>query len=332
MKKEVRSLMNFFVMILSAMVMSGCGAGSKSVADDKQVFSENTSAEMKEIYRGYDKEYGTFGNFDTMVTLGDEEYHVTSKALDFVDEFQSVTYEITVNDKTVTYKSDLYWLAEAYLAKLDKDDDSVYLFVSPVSENSYQTMSAYKYSPAGIEQLEFDYSADGDAESILDPGHTCSNFKLSEDGVFSLITGNHSKGMWGVQRYFTLDKNDVFVFEQADKYEIIGWADGKNMLKTYDSKSSEPRIMTYEEAKLNPMYCIESEKDYEMLLEGYYSCKQSYGDLKAGDYFRLVYDACDGNVMFVTSDGREGWINVNELSSDTTERGQVGGFALMLAC
>lgn len=323
--------MNFLVLLLT-IIISGCSTAPETMSENSPVvLEESKSAEMKQIYGGLDEEYGTFGSFDTTVTLGEEEYHVVSRALDFVDEFQSVTYEIAVNDKTVTYKSDLYWLADAYLAKLDKDDDSVYLFVSPISENGYQTMSAYKYSSAGIEQLEFDYSADGNAESILNPGHTCSNFKLSEDGVFGLITGNHSKGMWGVQRYFSLDKNNVFVFEQADKYEIIGWADGKNMLKIYDSKSSEPRIMTYEEAKLNPMYCIESEKDYEMLLEGYYSCKQSYGDLKAGDYFRLVYDACDGNVMFVTSDGREGWINVNKLSSDMTERGQVGGFALMLA-
>ncbi|MCH5210197.1 MAG: hypothetical protein J1F01_04460 [Oscillospiraceae bacterium] len=75
----------------------------------------------------------------------------------------------------------------------------------------------------------------------------------------------------------------------------------------------------------------DTEQDYEIFLQGYYSCKQSYGDLREGDYFRFVYDDNNGNVMFVTSDGREGWINVNEIGYDQMTRGRIGGFALMMA-
>jgi len=68
-----------------------------------------------------------------------------------------------------------------------------------------------------------------------------------------------------------------------------------------------------------------------MLLQGWYACKQSYGDLLAGDYYRIVYDDNNGHVMFVTTDGREGWIDVNALGTDQTTRCRIGGFALTLA-
>ena len=50
----------------------------------------------------------------------------------------------------------------------------------------------------------------------------------------------------------------------------------------------------------------------------------------AGDYFRLTYDDNNGNVTFVTSEGREGVINVNALK-DHQERIRIGGFALAFA-
>lgn len=181
---------------------------------------------------------------------------------------------------------------------------------------------------------------DGNVEPVLEPGKRCADFALGVDGTFGLVTGTHSIGMWGLQQYFRLNENDVFTFEHQDLYKIKYWADGiaysengktVRVMQTYDRGSDQLKTMTYDEAKNNMMYCIESEHDYEMLLKGYYSCKQSYGDLRAGDYFRIVYDDNNGNVMFVTSDGREGWINVNAIGGDQNLRGRIGGHAFLLA-
>ena len=289
-------------------------------------------SQMKQIFNE-DWDTDILGEFDTTVTFGDNEYHITSTALNYKSFYSGMEYNLTINDASVIYNSgDYYNIEYAYAADIDPDDDSIILFVLPTYENGYESVTAYKYSPSeGIVQLSFDFDGDGVSESVLEPGRRCSDFTLGTDGTFGLVTGTKSLGMWGLQRNFRLNENGVFVFEHQDNYKIKYWADGENTLQTYDRGSDQPRTLTYEEAKNNMMYCIESEQDYEMLLKGYYGCKQSYGDLRAGDYFKLVYDDNDGNVMFVTSDGREGWINVNTIGSDQKLRGRIGGFALMLA-
>ena len=292
--------------------------------------SDGSAARMEQIFEE-DGDTDILGEFDTTVTFGDNEYHITSTALNYREFYYDADYNITINDASVTYNTgDYFYIESVYAADLNPNDDSVILFVLPITDNGYKTITAYRYSPSeGIVQLNFDF--DGDIVLVLQPGRRCSDFTLGADGTFGLVTGTSSFGMWGLQRNFRLNENDVFTFEQRDVYKIKYWADGENVLRTYDRGSDKPRTMTYEEAKDNMMYCIESEHDYEMLLNGYYSCKQSYGDLRAGDYFKLVCDDNNGNVMFVTSDGREGWIDVKAMGSDQKLRGRIGGFALMLA-
>ena len=291
------------------------------------------SAVMEQIFdEDYDAE--PYGNFDAYTTLNGVEYHVTSTAVDYVDPyFPSISYEITINGVQVAYNTGNYYhVCEVYLADPDPYDDSVILFVLPISDNDFKSVTAYKYSPSsGIQQLNFDYNGDGAPELLLEPGRRCENFELNGDGTFSLVTGTNSMGMWGLQKYFRLNANDILEFEQADTYKIRYWADGNNILTRYDPRTNTTTTLTYEDISSNIMYGTTSMQDYEMLAQGYYSCKQSYGDLRAGDYFRLVLDDNNGNVMFVTSTGREGWINVNALPTSGDERIRIGGFALALA-
>lgn len=291
------------------------------------------SAVMEQIFdEDYDAE--PYGNFDAYTTLNGVEYHVTSTAVDYVEPyFPSISYEIAINGVQVAYNTGNYYhLHEVYLADPDPYDDSVILFVLPTWENGFQSVTAYEYSPSsGIKQLSFDENGDGVPEPLLEPGRRCEDFELGGDGTFGLVTGTDSLGMWGLQRYFGLNENDILEFEQADRYQVRYWADGENIFSTYNRTTNETRIMTYDEVRDIPMYGIASIQDYEMFLQGYYSCKQSYGDLRAGDYFRLVYDDNKGNVMFVTSNGREGWINVDAISTDNNVRVRIGGFALTLA-
>ncbi|MCH5212135.1 MAG: hypothetical protein J1G06_03900 [Oscillospiraceae bacterium] len=314
------------VTALSVSVISSCAS------EVPKKFFASKPAEMKQIFEA-DWQAEIIGNFDTNVTLNDTEYHITSTALDYKEWYGNINYEITINDSSVIYNTGYYYnIAEAYIADPDPEDDSVILFVLPITDNDYKSMTAYKYSSeSGIVQLEFDLDGDGVSEPVLEPGRRCSDFELSKDGTFGLITGTNSIGMWGLQRYFRLDENDVLVFEQQDKYKIRYWADGENMLEWYDSETGEKVVYTYEEAKSNSMYGIESKQDYEMLMKGYYSCKQSCDDLRAGDYFKIVYDDNNGHVTFVTSDGREGMLNVNEIGYDQKIRERIGGFSLMLA-
>ena len=300
---------------------------------DSEATTATKKAEMKQIFdEVWDSDI--LGNCDVNVTLNDKEYHITSTALDYKEWTPQLDYEITINDNPVIYNTgDCYYnISDIYIADPNPDDDSVILFILPVTDNGYQTVTAYKYSPTvGIVQLNFDVDDNGELKSVLYPGRHCGDFELSEDGTFGLVTGSRTNGMWGLQKYFRLNENDVLVFKQQDTYTVHYWGTGEKLPKMTDSESHEARVVSYEEAKRILEYSIENEQDYEMLLQGYYKCSQSYGDLREGDYFKLVCDDNKGNVMFVTNDGREGWINVNELGSDQKTREIIGGHALMLA-
>lgn len=335
MKKSLINIASSILIALSVFVISSC---SSNTAVEETKTAEQTQpgqkpAEMKHIFESNWGETEVNGEFDISVTLDDKEYHITATAQNYHEYDISLDYELTINDASVIYNTGEYYnINDVYLADINPDDDSVILFILPWWENGYKSITAYKYSPtSGIVNLNFDIVGNGELQPVLEPGRHCDDFKVSDDGTFALVTGSRTLGMWGLQRYFYLDENDVLVFEQQDKYEIKGWADGVNMLQTYDRGSTEPRTMTYEEAKANMMYCIESEQEYEMLLQGYYHCKQSYDDLQEGDFFKFIYDDNNGHVMFVTSEGREGWIDVNTIGSDQNKRGKIGGFALMLA-
>ena len=300
----------------------GCGNTSKDNAPPKSasmaIVTSNTSLDQT-------------GSFDTTVMLNAKEYHITSVPLNYEPFTISINYTLTINEASVSYNTgDYYGISEVYLADLDSGDNSVIMFVLPIWENGYQNMTAYKYMPEkGIEQLSFDLN--GKTTPVLEPGRRCSDFELAADGTFNLVTGTRSNGMWGLERRFRLDDNNVLTFEQQDKYKIRYWADGFCPLFQRNYANSEPTQLTFEEAKRYQDYGVETEKDYEMLLQGWYACKQSYGDLLAGDYYKIVYDDNNGHAMFVTSEGREGWIDVISLGSDQITRRRIGGFALTLA-
>lgn len=327
MKKSITNAIRIMLLtVLAAMLFSGCNL--KSIVDiDKE------KAEMQKIF-DEDWEDGILGEFDTDVTLGGKEYHISSTSVGEYDEsmrgVQTMTYEISVNGDTVLYDTDDKWhMEEAYIATVD--GESVILFVLPITHNGYQDMTAYRYSSeSGFEQLSFDYNGDGVSESKLEPGRHCYDFEVTSDGTFKLVTGTRSIGMWGLKKRFRLDENDVLTFEKQDKYETVGWGAGYNPMTSYD-KNGNKRAMTFEEAQQNIMYGVETEKDYEMLQKGYYACKQSFDDLKEGDYFQLIYDDNNGNVMFKTSEGKTGWVNVNDMGYNWEERIRIGGFAFALA-
>lgn len=282
----------FLVAAILLSILAGCNNTPKKVSEPrvKLLYEDEGDGLIFDSWTGY----FDFDNDET-------KERVKVRVLDPDDKSYSQYLNVKIGEFETTIEGvDRVHVEAIYGCDIDPNDGAWDLAVFTIEQSADPRVFIFKYNE-NLEPYVFwgtDYNGEEAGENCYWLGYIDKPyFDITADNKIILRTQTGSRGMWYVNRIFSLDDRGRISEEKQELYEIL------------------PDFM------LNSSLADEfNAEEKQMWDKGYIKANISLDgnsiDLMQGEYFKVLYDDDNNNLFIEKENGENGWINLD--SQDVT--------------
>ncbi len=218
---------------------------------------------------------------------------------DFDADGQPEEIELAISSVTDPWYDET--IAGVYAFDMDTSDGLLDLGVVTVEYSADPALRIFRYN-ADLTQHSF-ASYNHDENGYTEPfdrfglGYAINYYFAFDDaGVLTVESQTESSGMWSIYKTYKADANGVWTEVLKEKYEIL------------------PDFFTMHAKGWHPEEPAEAEMWHKGYVKAYIDYSNSEMTLKAGEYFKPLYDDRKNNIYIEKENGEGGWMNIDYTS------------------